>query len=75
MSEKGKFFWRSNKVSEMFSKSLQHDTKNTEQCRWLLMRASVTALVVSEEADGLLSAVAGTQTNIERWIMICERCQ
>lgn len=53
----------------------KHDTKNTEQNRWLLMRDSVTTLVVSEEANDLLSAVAGNQTNIECWIKTCECCQ
>lgn len=31
------------------------------------MKASVTTLVASEEAYDLLSAVAGNQTNIERY--------
>lgn len=48
----------------MFCKRRQHDTKNTELNRWLLMTASVTT-PVSKEADDLLSAVAGNQTNIE----------
>lgn len=44
-------------------KRLQHDTKNTEQCRWLLMRDSVTTtLVVSQE--GRWPAVScGGQSN------------
>lgn len=59
----------------MFCKSLQHDTKNTQQGRRLLMRTSVTStLVVSKQADDLLSAVAGNQTNIECWIMRPREC-
>lgn len=75
MSKKKKISWRSNEVREMFCKRLQHDTKNTEQSRWLLLRATVTPLVVSKEANDLLSAVVGNQTNIERWIINCECCQ
>lgn len=71
MGEKEKLFWRSNEVREMFRKRLRHYTKNTS---WLLMRA-VTTLVVSKEADDLLSAVVANQTNIECWIMSCECCQ
>lgn len=72
MSEKEKFLRKSNEVREMICKRLQHDTKNTAQ---RLMRASFTTLVVSKQADDLLSAVAGNQTNIECWIMNCECCQ
>ena len=53
----------------------KHDTKDTEESRWLLRRNSVTTLVVSEEAGDLLSAVAGNQTNIECWIKAGEGCQ
>lgn len=75
MGEKEKLFWRSNEVREMFRKRLRHYTKNTKQSSWLLMRAAVTTLVVSKEADDLLSAVVANQTNIECWIMSCECCQ
>ena len=40
-------------------------TKNTEQNRKVLLRASVTTLDVSQEEDDLQSAVAGDHTNIE----------
>lgn len=59
----------------MFCKLLQHDTKNSELSRRLLMKASVTTLVASEEAFDLLSAVAGNQTYIESVIMNRECCQ
>lgn len=49
--------------------------KILKQRRWLLMRASVTPLVVSKEADDLLSAVVGNQTNIECWIVNYQCCQ
>lgn len=70
-----KSFWRSNEVRETFCKRLRHNTKNTEQSRRLLLKASVTPLVVSKEADDLLSAVAGNQTNIECWTVNCKCCQ
>lgn len=75
MNGEEKSFRRSNEVREMSCKCLQYDTKNTERSRWLLMRASVTPLVVSKEADDLLSAVAGNQTNIECWIVNYKCCQ
>lgn len=50
-------------------------TRNPGQSRQLLMKASVTTLVASEEAYDLLSAVAGDQINIERyygaWCLHC----
>lgn len=67
-AKRKKFFWRSNEVREMFCKRLQHDAINTAPSWGLLMRASVTILVVSKEVGDLLSAVVGNQTNIECWI-------
>lgn len=74
MSEKEKFCWRRTEVREMFSVNVYSMTlKILNRIARLLMRAPVTTLVVSQEADDLLSAVVGNHTNIvldyELWVL------